>query len=117
MIPTTAELPTDLHQRPSPCPGKMLRDYFPALSFYAYSILKDMPESEDVVMDSLRKYWENRNKFMTAQSSKPFLYSCVRNRCIDILRRRKTMAALEKEWSMLHLSDLGLSWMRWPCPN
>lgn len=49
-----------------------------------------MQDAEDVVMESYIQYWENKDK-ATFQTSniKGYIFTIIRNRCIDILEERK----------------------------
>lgn len=57
---------------------------------FAYSYLGNMQDAEDVVMESYIQYWENKDK-ATFQTSniKGYIFTIIRNRCIDILEERK----------------------------
>jgi RNA polymerase sigma-70 factor (family 1) len=71
--------------------------YFPALSFFAYSLLRDQGEAEDVADECFLKAWDQHHQFSSPENLKAFLYRVGKNACIDLLRRRKTMAAFKKE--------------------
>ena len=49
-----------------------------------------LQDAEDVVMESYIQYWENKDK-ATFQTSniKGYIFTIIRNRCIDILEERK----------------------------
>lgn len=76
---------------------------YPALSYFAFQVLKDRPEAEDVADESFIKAWEQRHRFTNPQNLKSFLYRTTRNASIDILRRRKRYASIQKE--LQYLSD------------
>lgn len=62
---------------------------FPLLCVYAYRIVKDESEIQDIVQESMLTYWKNRIEFNNVDSVKAYLYSITRNRCLNIIRDRK----------------------------
>lgn len=62
-----------------------LRHYRP-LCLYALHYLKDADAVEDVVQEVFTTYWQ-RHGDATPDNPKSYLYTMVRNRCIDVLRR------------------------------
>lgn len=77
------------------------RKYYPILRFFATGYLKDPDEAKDLVQECFVKLWEQRTRIVNAATIKTFLYTIVRNRCIDELRKKKTMAGRNKELSYL----------------
>ena len=61
------------------------RHYRP-LCLYALHYLKDADAVEDVVQEVFTTYWQ-RHGDATPDNPKSYLYTMVRNRCIDALRR------------------------------
>ena len=53
-----------------------------------------MDEAEDLVQECLIAYWE---KAPEVSSTKSYLYSMVRNRCIDILRKKSVSVPLQED--------------------
>jgi RNA polymerase sigma-70 factor (ECF subfamily) len=62
-----------------------LRHYRP-LCLYALHYLKDADAVEDVVQEVFTAYWQRLGD-SAPEHPKSYLYSMVRNRCIDLLRR------------------------------
>lgn len=55
---------------------------------YAYSILRNMPDSEDVVQKTFCKLWDQR-KTLTIQSSiNSYLYRIVHNDCMNVIHQQ-----------------------------
>ena len=46
--------------------------------------------AEDCAQDSVLKAYRNRTVFRSASQLKSFLYACIHNECIDILRKAKS---------------------------
>jgi len=67
----------------------IFKEYYPPLTYFAQSLLKNKESAEDVVEDCFIKLWERRDLLKTGIAIKAYLYSTVRNASIDILRREK----------------------------
>ena len=63
----------------------LFRRYHRPLCLYALHYLKDVDAAEDVVQEAFTAFWQTDDSITHARS---YLYSTVRNRCIDILRRQ-----------------------------
>ena len=59
--------------------------YYPQLFYYAYGFVEDSEICRDIVSDVFGQAWENVERLENATVGS-FLYSCVRNKCIDYLR-------------------------------
>ncbi|MGN6293949.1 MAG: RNA polymerase sigma factor [Chitinophagaceae bacterium] len=66
----------------------LFREYFPALCYFARRFLKQRYDPEDLVMDCFAKLWEKRVSLQHPETVKTFLYTTVRNACIDLLRKK-----------------------------
>ncbi len=66
--------------------------WYEPLCSYAYSILRNMDEAEDVVQKMFCKLWEQRNKLTIKTSVKSYLYRSVHNSCINKIKQAKTRA-------------------------
>ncbi len=71
------------------------RKYYTSLCFFANSILHDEDEAKDLVQDSYIKLWNSHTISERAYTVKSFLYTAVRNKCLDFLRKKKVMKAAE----------------------
>jgi len=71
------------------------RQYYTSLCFFANSILQNEDEARDVVQDCYVKLWNGHTITERANTVKSFLYTAVRNKCLDFLRRKKVMKASE----------------------
>ena len=77
------------------------KEYYAALSFFAFKILNDEPAAKDVVQDCYVKLWERKEVFDAPGSIKSYLYTAVKNACIDLLRSNKRIQEHQKELSLL----------------
>lgn len=63
--------------------------YYRSLSIYALHYLKDLDAAEDIVQECFVDLWEKQfHELDDVKETKSYLYTMVRNRCVDILRKR-----------------------------
>jgi len=67
-----------------PISNKLLR--------FALQILQDEEEAKDVLQDVFLKLWEKRNDLNKLENLEAFTMRMVRNRCLDVIRSRKTIS-------------------------
>lgn len=70
------------------------RLYLP-LGMYALRMVNDTETAEDVVQDAFVKAWQMIGSGMAPANFKAYMYRCVRNECIDFLRRKRDMVGIE----------------------
>lgn len=63
--------------------------YYAPLSSFAFKYLKDKHIAEDIVQDLFFDIWNKQYRFHSNMALKTFMYRSVRNRSLDVLRRRK----------------------------
>lgn len=76
------------------------RQYFSSLSLFAYKLINDEQESEDIVQDCFVQLWKKRKSLQHIDAVKSYLYTAVKNRCMDAIRKRKSLSASSgiSEW-------------------
>lgn len=73
------------------------REYNAALCFFAQSIIHDEEEARDIVQNCFIRLWDDETAFTKkGQSVKSFLYTMVKNRCIDHVRKEKVIKKAER---------------------
>ena len=65
------------------------RLYFRSLCYFARNILHHTHDAEDLVQECFAKLWHKHSSLNNPSSIRNFLYSTVRNACIDLLRKKK----------------------------
>jgi RNA polymerase sigma-70 factor (ECF subfamily) len=68
--------------------------YATALRGFANTLIKNSQESEDIVTESFIKLWKQHQDFNTISHLRAFLYTVVRNACMDFMKnstRRKNL--------------------------
>lgn len=69
--------------------------YLP-LGMYALRMVDDIDISEDIAQEAFIKAWEQLKDGGEINNFKAWLYRCVRNACVDYLRRRKTIVTIDE---------------------
>jgi len=77
------------------------KEFYAAVCYFSYTIIKDRAAAEDIAADSFLKLWERHSGFENGASIKSFLYKVVHHASIDWLRMQKKSRAYLKEASYL----------------
>lgn len=79
----------------------LFRLYYRPLCIYALHYLKDKDQIEDLVQEAFTAYWMKLTVGDEIDSPRAYLYTAVRNRCIDAIRRQRRqdvdLCSLEEE--------------------
>lgn len=65
--------------------------YFNALSAFGYKFVPDPPVVEDMVQEAFISFWEKRQDFDHLSALKSFLYTSVRNKCINHMKHQAVL--------------------------
>jgi RNA polymerase sigma-70 factor (ECF subfamily) len=80
--------------------------YYQALSAFGYKFIPDQSAVEDMVQEAFISFWEKRQDFDHINAIKSFLYTSVRNKCLNHSKhqavRRKHEASLVYELESDH---------------
>lgn len=71
--------------------------YFNALYFFAYRIIEDTAEAEDIAAVTLEALIQKHAEFETMANIKAFLYISVRNKCLNYIRASQYKRQTHKE--------------------
>lgn len=63
--------------------------YFNALAAFGYKYVPDQQTVEDMIQESFISFWEGRKDFDHINAVKSFLYTSVRNKCLNYLKHKK----------------------------
>src|SRR5688500_11470338 len=66
----------------------VFNDCYESLCQYAFTILKDMDEGEDIVQGIFIKLWEKRENLDIRNNIRSYLYKAVYNKCMNQLEHR-----------------------------
>ncbi len=65
---------------------ELFRKHFSELSLYALRYVNDVDTSREIVHNVFIALWDKREQVDTSRPMKPFLFTAVRNRCLNHLR-------------------------------
>lgn len=68
--------------------NSLYRRYYEQLFYYAYGFTDDAEACRDILSDVFERLWSNR-RGITQETAHSYLYQCVRNKCIDYVRRQQ----------------------------
>lgn len=68
--------------------NSLYRKYYEQLFYYAYGFTDDAEVCRDILADVFESLWTHRKK-ITQETAHSYLYQCVRNKCIDYVRRQQ----------------------------
>lgn len=67
----------------------IFKQHYQRLCSYAYTYLKDVDSSEDIVQEVFIKIWEKEKLQMEADNLKFYLFTAVRNNCLTKIQKNK----------------------------
>lgn len=67
----------------------IFENYYPPLCHLGNYYLEDYDEAKGVVQEAFVKLWDLRNEIKSDSNIKNFLFTMVKNSCINILKRRQ----------------------------
>ena len=70
---------------------------FPALLYYAFKIMNDRAAAQDIVEESFIKIWERHTTFYHSKVIKSWMYTTVRNACLNKLQEEKRRSAHQEK--------------------
>lgn len=71
-------------------------NYFIPICRFMNLYLQDKREVEDQALDLFTYIWENRETIQIQLSFKAYLFQSARNRCLNVLRNRKTHVSIDE---------------------
>ena len=83
----------------------LFRSHYAALHAFARSFISDPEQAEEMVQDVFFKIWEKRDQIEITTSIKSYLYSSVRNHCLNHLKHLKVRSGYA-DFATNHGSEL-----------
>ncbi|MCD9014807.1 RNA polymerase sigma-70 factor [Parachryseolinea silvisoli] len=80
---------------------------YPRLCGYAQKFLQNIDDAEEVVQDIFYAVWKNRERLDEQQSFKAYLFTAVRNRCLNLLETRRSQSRQAELLWFLYKQDTG----------
>lgn len=82
---------------------KIYLDLFGLLYSLGKQYLGDAEEAEEIVQDAFLKLWELRSELSEESNIRNFLYTLVKNNCLNRLRNKQNAARLLKNYHYLEM--------------
>ena len=82
----------------------IFKEHYNTLANYAYSILKNKENAEDVVQDVFVKLWQNTPDVISTPQIKFYLFTATKNSCISFLRKQSGKTFVPPE--AMHLASI-----------
>ena len=91
----------------------LIRIQYPVLCRYAEKMLKNPAAAEDLTTEVFVKLWQKRAEFNDLLQIKSYLYTCIRNGCLNLIRGKQREESRNQAFADIHLqtdqhSDLEL---------
>lgn len=78
------------------------------LCYFGRQLTNDKEEAEDIASLAFHKLWERHAGFTTMAGVRSFLYTTVRNHCLNYLKHRKVVSGAQQQ--LLHLLEKEDAW-------
>lgn len=79
--------------------------FFNALAAFGYKYVNDVEVAEDMAQEAFISFWESRESFEHIAAVKSFLYTSVRNKCLNFLKHENVKKKHEPGLKYLLESD------------
>lgn len=73
----------------------LFKTFFPRASFFAGQLLSDREAGADVAQETFLSIWEKGECFVNLQVFKSYLYTALKNKCLNILRDKPRTTDVE----------------------
>ena len=80
---------------------KLYKKFQPSLVNYAIYLTRSSEDSIELVNDVFLSVWDKRNRLKLDSSLKTYLYTAVKNRCINYIKKHKLEIVLNEQLDML----------------
>lgn len=74
----------------------LFEEFYSPLCFYACRYLKSSQECEDLIQDVFFDLWDKRHEIAINDSFRSYILACVRNRCLNVIRRKRIKLDFEE---------------------
>lgn len=77
-------------------------EYYTGLYYYINKFHINSADAEDIIAETFIKLWQRRENFSHKKAISAFLYTTVRNACIDFLRSEKRAVNKQADLLVMH---------------
>jgi RNA polymerase sigma-70 factor (ECF subfamily) len=81
----------------------LFRRLYPKLCAYANKFLHNMPDAEDIAQETFFKLYKNKENLDETKSIQSYLFTSVRNSCLNLLEHRKAVGRYERIMALVYL--------------
>ena len=81
-------------------------DYQQRFVHFAYTYVHDKAIAEDLVIEAMMYYWENRKRLSADVNVPAYVLVALKHKCIDYLRHRHVRETMSDELSIIYAWDL-----------
>lgn len=85
---------------------EVYRTCYHKVRYFCFSYLDDHEQAVDVAQDVFMTLWENFATVDTGRDILPYLMTMARNRCLNILQRRKVKGRYEGNYARSFMDDI-----------
>jgi RNA polymerase sigma-70 factor (ECF subfamily) len=83
----------------------VFRKWYSRLCFVALKFVGSKEDAEDIVTNTFTLFYQSGNKFDHVENFEGYLYSSVRNACLEHLRKMKSQSSKQMEYAYLQEID------------
>ena len=83
----------------------LFRFYYPGLVTFAFQIVQDPDEAEEIVQEFFIKLWAGRQKIKKSETLKSYFFTSVKNRALNYLKKEKISEKVREEIQIMIEND------------
>jgi len=83
----------------------LFKEYYEMLCHFAQKYVKNVEQAEGVVQDTFYNIWKNKEKLNITTSLKAYLFTAVRNNCLQVLRTRSLDIKYENYYKSHYVNE------------
>ena len=76
--------------------NKLFTEYHERFVRFAYTYVDNYMEAEDIVMEAMTYYWENRTRLFGVNPP-AYIFTTIKNKCLNYLRDRQYYQAVSEQ--------------------
>ena len=107
LAPDYSDLVRSIKQGDAQSLELIFRRLYPGLCAYAQKFLQNIDDAEEVVQEIFLAVWKNRERLDEHQSFKAYLFTAVRNRCLNVLETKRSHSRQAELLWFLYAQDTG----------
>ncbi|RYZ53371.1 MAG: RNA polymerase sigma-70 factor [Sphingobacteriales bacterium] len=74
---------------------QLFLDYYDRLRYYAFTIIKDENNAEEIIQNVFCRLWEKRDEIRIKQATQAYLYRSVFNESMNLMKKEKLRTAYQ----------------------